>query len=644
LPRTLTAALAGAALGIAGLQMQTLFRNPLADPFALGVASGASLGVAVVVLGTGFGAAAMFGATLGLAGDAAIIAAAIVGAAVVLGIVLVVSARIESPTTVLILGLMFGYASAALVTVLVGATQPERLQMWAAWQFGSFSGVTWQRLRLFLPLVAAGIVLAGLTTKELDALLLGEDYARSMGVPVRRARTLTMLCASVLGAVVTAFCGPISFLGIAVPHLCRGLLRTSDHRVLVPAVILMGGSVALAAPDRLALARKRRDHPAERRPLARRRAGRGQRAAARAALGTAGVTASAGRAVARVLRASGLAVGYGHRRTRRAVLSGLELELSAGELVCLLGRNGIGKSTLLRTLARMQPPLAGSVEVGGEDLRRLSQTELARRIAVVLTDRPLVGSLSARRVVERGRYPHSNWLGRMSERDAAVVDRAIELAGVGPLAARDFTHLSDGERQRVMIARALAQEPRLLVLDEPTAFLDAPSRVEVVALLRRLAREEDLSVLLSSHDVELSLRAADRIWLVASDGRIHSGAPEDLVLAGDVARAFDSSGVSFQADQRTFRLSEAWRGARGAAVVEGEGLLAQLAAAVLEREGYDVATGVDAAAGITLHIETALARGDGPRWHVSGGDVLVHGETFAALAACLRSLPPGRRG
>ena len=247
LPRTLTGALAGAALGVAGLQMQTLFRNPLADPFALGVSSGASLGVAVVVRGTGFGAAAMFGATLGLAGDAVIIAAAILGASIVLFVVLLVSARIESPTTVLILGLMFGYASSAMVTVLVGATDPSRLQTWAAWQFGSFSGVTWQRLRLFVPLIAAGLLLAVLTTKQLNALLLGEDYARSMGVPVRRARTLAMLCASLLGAVVTAFCGPISFLGIAVPHVCRGLLRTSDHRVLVPAVMMMGGSVALAA-------------------------------------------------------------------------------------------------------------------------------------------------------------------------------------------------------------------------------------------------------------------------------------------------------------------------------------------------------------------------------------------------------------
>jgi len=247
LPRSLTAMLAGASLGIAGLQMQTLFRNPLADPFALGISAGASLGVALVVLGTGYGAAAAFGGTMGLGGDALITAAAIAGAALVLGLVLLVSSRIASRTTVLILGLMFGYAVSAVVTVLVGASQPERLQQWALWGFGSFSGVTWQRLRLFAPLTVLGVSIATLTTKQLNALLLGERYAGSMGMAVRRARLLTMIGASVLGAVVTAFCGPISFLGVAVPHLCRGLFGTSDHLVLVPAVVLMGAIAALVA-------------------------------------------------------------------------------------------------------------------------------------------------------------------------------------------------------------------------------------------------------------------------------------------------------------------------------------------------------------------------------------------------------------
>ena len=246
-PRSLTAMLAGASLGIAGLQMQTLFKNPLADPFALGISAGASLGVALVVLGSSYGAAAAFGSAMGIRGDALVAVAAITGAGLVLGLVLVVSRRIANPTTVLILGLMFGYAVSAVVTVLVGASQPERLQQWAQWGFGSFSGVTWQRLRLFGPLTCFGVLIAAATTKQLNALLLGESYARSMGLAVRRARLLTMLGASVLGAVVTAFCGPISFLGIAVPHLCRGLLGTSDHRLLVPAVVLMGSVVALLA-------------------------------------------------------------------------------------------------------------------------------------------------------------------------------------------------------------------------------------------------------------------------------------------------------------------------------------------------------------------------------------------------------------
>ncbi len=247
LPRSLTAMLAGASLGIAGLQMQTLFKNPLADPFALGISSGASLGVALVVLGSGYGAAAAFGSATGVRGDALVALAAITGAGLVLGLVLIVSSRIANPTTVLILGLMFGYGVSAIVTVLVGASQPERLQQWAQWGFGSFSGVTWQRLRLFGPLTVVGVLIASATTKQLNALLLGESYARSMGLAVRRARVLTMVGASVLGAVVTAFCGPISFLGIAVPHLCRGLLGTSDHRLLVPAVVLMGSAVAVVA-------------------------------------------------------------------------------------------------------------------------------------------------------------------------------------------------------------------------------------------------------------------------------------------------------------------------------------------------------------------------------------------------------------
>lgn len=212
------------------------------------------------------------------------------------------------------------------------------------------------------------------------------------------------------------------------------------------------------------------------------------------------------------LRAQDLAVGYRSRGAGRAVLERINLDVHPGELVCLLGPNGIGKSTLLRTLARLQPALRGSIEIDGAPLEKLSAADLARRIGVVLTERISVESLPARRVVELGRYPHSGWLGRVSAHDRAVVEWAIEAVGATRFADRDIGRLSDGERQRIMVARALAQEPLLLVLDEPTAFLDFSSRTAVMELLRGLTRAGPLAVIVSTHEVELAWRTADVIW------------------------------------------------------------------------------------------------------------------------------------
>lgn len=248
LPRALTALLAGAALGIGGLLMQTLFRNPLADPFILGITAGASLGVALVVLVVGTAGTGLV-AGLGLAGNVGVAGAAAIGAGAVTVIVLAVSRRMESPATVLIIGLMVGYATTAIVSVLIysGFGQLERIRAYIAWGFGSFGGTTWSQLQVLLPAVVIGLIAAALSTKQLNALLLGDRYAASMGLGVRRARLVTILSASLLAGAVTAFCGPIAFIGVAVPHMARGLLRTSDHRMLVPAVVLVGGVVALAA-------------------------------------------------------------------------------------------------------------------------------------------------------------------------------------------------------------------------------------------------------------------------------------------------------------------------------------------------------------------------------------------------------------
>ncbi|MCK9921470.1 iron ABC transporter permease [Frankia sp. AgPm24] len=244
LPRAATAALAGTALGVAGLQMQTLFGNPLADPYSLGVSAGASLGVALVVTGAGGSAGAFTAGAIGT-GRVAVVAAGAVGAAVVLSAVLLLARWVRSVVTLLVIGVIVGAAVFSFIGLLLTWTAPQRALQYWTWQLGSYSGVSPGDLVVFAPTIGAGLLLALGSMKPLNALLLGENYARTVGVHVRRLRTVTLLGASLLAGTVTAFCGPISFLGIAVPHLARRLLATADHRVLLPACALAGAVVSL---------------------------------------------------------------------------------------------------------------------------------------------------------------------------------------------------------------------------------------------------------------------------------------------------------------------------------------------------------------------------------------------------------------
>ena len=246
LPKTATAALAGMSLGVSGLLMQTYFRNPLAEPFVLGVSSGASLGVALVVLGSGAVGGALL-AGLGLAGDLLLTVAAGAGAALSMILVLLASLRIRSGVTLLLLGLMFGYLVGALVSLLLYFALPERIQAYVNWTFGSFSGVTAAQLPILAFFTLGGLLLSASLVKPLNALLLGEEYARSLGIHLKRTRCAIILATALLVSAVTAFCGPIAFLGIAVPHLSRGLLGSSDHRLLLPGACLTGACVALCA-------------------------------------------------------------------------------------------------------------------------------------------------------------------------------------------------------------------------------------------------------------------------------------------------------------------------------------------------------------------------------------------------------------
>ena len=246
LPKALTATLAGAALGVSGLQMQTLFKNPLAGPFVLGISSGASLGVALVVL-TASATTPTLLVDLGIISDFGLVIAASLGAASVLGMMLVVSRRVQDTMTLLILGLLFGYATSAIVSILLQFSSKERIQSYIMWTFGSFAGVTWRQLVVLIPMIFLSLLGAVLQSKSLNALLLGESYARSLGLTVQKTRFSIITSASILAGAITAFCGPIAFLGVAIPHLCRSLFNTSDHRILIPSVTMMGAILALFA-------------------------------------------------------------------------------------------------------------------------------------------------------------------------------------------------------------------------------------------------------------------------------------------------------------------------------------------------------------------------------------------------------------
>ncbi|WP_321332003.1 iron ABC transporter permease [uncultured Bacteroides sp.] len=243
-PQALTALVAGAGLSISGLQMQTVFRNPLAGPSVLGISAGASMGVAFVVLFSGcLGGVAL--SSLGYFGEVALSLAAIIGALSVMALIVYVSQKVKGNVTLLIIGVMIGYVASAIIGVLKYFSVEEDIRAYVIWGLGSFARVSGDQMILFVCIMVVLIPLSFLLIKTLNLMLLGEGYARNLGLNIKRARVLVITCSGVLVAIVTAYCGPIMFLGLAVPHLSRAIFHTSDHRILMPAVLLVGASLAL---------------------------------------------------------------------------------------------------------------------------------------------------------------------------------------------------------------------------------------------------------------------------------------------------------------------------------------------------------------------------------------------------------------
>ncbi len=250
-----------------------------------------------------------------------------------------------------------------------------------------------------------------------------------------------------------------------------------------------------------------------------------------------------------------LTIGYTAKGATNVVLKDLNLSLNRGSIVSLLGANGAGKSTLLRTITAVQRPLEGNVLLADADINSLTLQERSRLIGIVSTDRIMAGGLTVRELVSLGRQPHTGFLGRLNKEDKAIVEEALNDAGIAHKANCFVAQLSDGERQKAMIAKTLAQRTPIIILDEPTAFLDVASRMETLSLLHNLAHKHNKAVLLSSHDISQSLLLSDHLWIITNNGEMITGNTEDLILNGTLDKMFNSSALHFNKESGDFEMN-----------------------------------------------------------------------------------------
>lgn len=309
-----------------------------------------------------------------------------------------------------------------------------------------------------------------------------------------------------------------------------------------------------------------------------------------------------------ILQISDLEIGFKKGgKSVHSLLSGLNADASGGELIALIGQNGIGKSTLLKTIVRLLDPLAGNIQIKEKEIRDYGDASFAELVAYVSTEVISVGNLTVHDLIGLGRFPYTNWYGRLNPEDEDAIWQAMDMVSLSPLADKNISEISDGERQRAMIARTIAQDTDILVLDEPTAFLDLPNRYEVLQLLRRLSGEKGKLVIFSTHDLEMVISTADKIWMMTGDELIQ-GAPEDLVLKGAFNHLFPDSKARFNKETGSFSYP---REQHKKVMVKGKGTAYAWTRKALERKGF-----IPVTAGADLQIIVRLAD-NMPEWEVN---------------------------
>lgn len=304
------------------------------------------------------------------------------------------------------------------------------------------------------------------------------------------------------------------------------------------------------------------------------------------------------------IRLRDLSIGYPDKHNTKRVAEHLNASIHSGELTCLLGTNGVGKSTLLRTLSAFQPPLGGTIDLLDRPLSTYDDRQLATVIGVVLTEKSDIRNMTVEELVGLGRSPYTGFWGTLKESDRKIVHEAIARVRIEPLTQRMVHTLSDGERQKVMIAKALAQETPIIFLDEPTAFLDFPSKVEVMQLLHNLTHTLQKTVFMSTHDLELALQISDKIWLMDRANGIAIGTPEDLSLEGKLSSFFSRKGITYDTETGFFRIDTDYR---REIHLHGHGSRYAMVRKALQRNGIRADRHV---ADDSLHIDTTGSAGD----------------------------------
>jgi iron complex transport system ATP-binding protein len=291
--------------------------------------------------------------------------------------------------------------------------------------------------------------------------------------------------------------------------------------------------------------------------------------------------------VTEILSFESLRIGYADRRNKNVLLPPITASARRGEMIALIGKNGIGKSTLLRTLAGLQPSLGGEITYSGKSITEYSRTDLARTIGYISTEIVKVTNMRVYDLVALGRFPYTNWFGKIDKENHDIITDSIAKTGMTSLSWRFISELSDGERQKAMIARILAQDTGILVMDEPTAFLDIGSKFEILHLMHLLSLKNGKTIIFSTHDLNVAMSQADKIWLIIDDHLVE-GAPEDLMLQGAFDHLFDSSAVQYNSEHGTYSFKTE---NRGELITAGEGIMLHYTKKALNRAGFSVREG-----------------------------------------------------